>query len=54
MIKDKRVSSWVNDRWVRGSECERKTYWRQWSARNKTQLGEIQNAKVKKMFVYVF
>lgn len=32
MAEEKKVSSYVNYRWVRGSECERNRNWRQWSA----------------------
>lgn len=39
MVEQKKVSSCVNYRWLRGSECERNRNWGQWSAWEKSTAG---------------
>lgn len=54
MVEEKRVSSFVNYRWLRGSECERNRNWDSGQQERKAQLGEKQNAIWEKnVFVYV-
>lgn len=52
MVEEKKVSSCVNYRWVRGSEWERNRNWRQWLARKK--YTAVRKAECQNMSTCVF